>query len=189
MHLVPWIISGVLAISLLYIIWLYIKVSTPVAIPQTETKKSIDIDSINDIIRSAFSQFGFENQNQINDIMSLEAFLFDSILGIKERSEDAKYIETLIRLEPILHDLESLASAKWDSKEVSEYITNTIQLLEHTLGINRVINYSSEQLDNSKYWANYEPGEAGKVEKRYSPWMFGDEVIIQGVLQRRQDAT
>ena len=122
MHLVPWIISGVLAISLLYVIWLHRKVSTPVAIPQTQTKKSIDFDSINDIVRSAFSQFGFENQKQVTDIMSLEAFLFDSILGIKERIEDAKYIETLIRLEPILHDLESLASTKWDSNDVSEYV-------------------------------------------------------------------
>lgn len=189
MYIVSWIISGVLTISLVYVLWLYRKVSTQVAIPKPETKKTIDIDSINDIVRSAFSQFGFENQNQITDVMSFEVYLFDSIQGIKEKSEDAKYVETLIRIEPILHDLESLASANWASKDVSGYITNTIQLIEQTLGITRVAVYSPEHLDNSKYWANYEPGQAGKVEKRYSPWMFGDEIIIQGVLQRRQDAT
>lgn len=184
---VPWIISGVLTTSLVYVLWLYKKVSTQVAISQTETKKSIDIESVNDIVRSTFRQFGFKNQKQVIDVTSFEAYLFESIQGIKEESEDAKYIDTLMRLEPILHLLESLASEKRDSNEVSEYINNTIQLIEHTLGINRVTDYSSEQLENSKYWANYEPGEIGMVEKRYSPWMFGDEVIIQGILQRRHD--
>jgi hypothetical protein len=188
MHLVPWIISGVMIITLVYVIWLYRKKSTPETIKQNQNNKSIDIGSVNNIVRLAFSQFGFENQNQVTDVMSLEAFLFDGIMGIKEKSEDAKYVETLIRLEPILHDLESLANAKWASKEVSDFITNTIQLLEHTLGIVRITEYSSGQLENSKYWVNYEPSEAGKVEKRYSPWVYRDQVVIQGVLQRRQDA-
>lgn len=183
------IISGGLAISLVYVILLYRKKSKPVSATLHQTKETIDIDSINDIVRSTFRQFGFENQNQVTDVMSFEAYLFDSIKGIKEKSEDAKYVETLIRLEPILHDLESLESAKWDSNVFYGYINNTIHLIEHTLGINRITDFPSEQLDNSNYWANYEPGEDGKVEKRYSPWMFGDEIIIKGVLQRRQDAT
>jgi hypothetical protein len=149
----------------------------------------MDIDAVNSIVRSAFSPYGFKDQNQVIDVMSFEAVLYDSIMGIKERIEDAKYVETLIRLEPILHDLESLACAEGTSKEVSAFVTNTIQLIENTLGIYRINDYYPEQSDNSKYWANYEPGEAGYVEKRYSPWMYDDEVIIQGVLQRRQDAT
>lgn len=58
--------------------------------PQTQPNKSIDIDSIHDIIRSAFKHHGFENQNQTSTALSLGAVLSDNIQGIIADNEDTK---------------------------------------------------------------------------------------------------
>lgn len=189
MLIIPWIISGVLAISLAYMIWLYRKGSTSVTKTEAQYIKSMDIDTINSVVKSAFSPYGVDIENKVTDNKSLEANLFDCILRLKEKTEDVKYVETLSRLEPILHDLEALACAKWAPKEVHDFLANTMQLIEHTLDIKRIDVGSIDHLHKSKYWANFEPYEAGLVEKRYSPWVYGEDIIIQGVLQRRQDAT
>lgn len=113
--------------------------------------------------------------------------MFESFDDLEKVIKSQLYLNTLSKLKPILYDLESLTKVNWAEKETSKLVNNTVQLIEHTLGITRLNNISKDQLESPSLWENYDSTQFGKVEVRHSPWMYGEDIIIQGELQRKTD--
>lgn len=187
----PWIISVVLTISLLYILWHNKAKRKPKQASQDilQEKPTIAVDIVEDIIRDFFSTQGIDFNYKIEDAESLSGAMFDSFVDLKKVIKSQHYINTLSKLKPILYDLESLAKVNWAEKETSKLVNNTIQLIEHTLSITRLNNISTDQLKSPALWENFDSSQIGKVEVRRSPWMYGKDIIVQGELQRKTDET
>ncbi|NLX80576.1 MAG: hypothetical protein GXZ03_03315, partial [Proteiniphilum sp.] len=140
MKYLPWILSGALTTVILYMIWQNrSKIKPEIASDKTSQELlTIDVNSIESVLKDFFNMYGLSFNYQIEDAKSLSGALFDSFIDLKKVIENQNYIGTLANLKPILYDLESLAKASWASKETSSFINNMIQLIEHTLGITRL---------------------------------------------------